>query len=90
MLQNILRVTLTVIGLIAHFAVMLFGKKTDLNAIKAMWWDDETLKRAYTVGAKLDNRASKDKEYIQRHKALRKKVRYFLDLADIRRKVDMV
>ena len=90
MLKNILRVTLTVIGLISHFVVMLFGKKTDLNAIKAMWWDDETLKRVYTVGAKLDLRASKDKEYIQRHEALRKKVRYFLYMATIREKVDMV
>jgi hypothetical protein len=90
MLKNFFRVTLTIIGLISHFVVMLFGKKTDLNAIKAMWWNDETLKRAYTVGAKLDNRASKDKEYIQRHEALRKKVRYFLDLATIKRKVDMV
>jgi hypothetical protein len=90
MLRNILRITITVFGLIIFSVKIMFWKKTDMNPVKAMWWKDETMRRIYTVGAKLDNRASKDKTYIQRHETLRKKVRYFLDLANARRQLDML
>jgi hypothetical protein len=88
--RNILRVTLTVVGLISHFVMRLSGKKYDLNVIRAMWWNGQTLKRVHKVGAKLDKRASEDEGYIHRHEALHKKICSFRGMAIVRQDMDMV
>lgn len=88
-LLNTLRISLTSIGITSYLLLRLFGKKADLNVVKAIWWENEIIRKVNTVAAKLDARAHKDKTYMQRHQALFEKVRYFLSLVNIRQDMNI-
>lgn len=89
-MKNVLRIVASVAGFIALFAMMLVGKKPDLNPVRALWWNDEILKRIYNVAARMEQRVASDKEWLSRHQNRNKKVLRFVELAKLRRQLDTI